>query len=75
MILTHEVLFLYLCTVFDVFHLRTSFSIDQSCSLALKKLWDYVLSIVAGTVFKWSVVITRFGKPSTSEIGRKYMHL
>ena len=24
--------------------------------------------MVAGTVFKWSIVITRFGKPSSSEI-------
>ena len=48
-----------------------SLSIDQSCSLALKQLWDYVVSTIAGTVYKWSVVITRFGKPSTSEIARK----
>ena len=40
--------------------------------MALQKLWNYILSIVAGNVLKWNIVITRFGKPSNSEIRGTY---
>ena len=45
-----------------------SLSVEGSRLMALQKLWNYILSIVAGNVLKWNIVITRFGKPSNSEI-------
>ena len=43
-------------------------SVDQSRGVALQKLWMYLTSLVSGSVFRWSLVITRFGKPGNSEI-------
>ena len=45
------------------------FSIDgSSCKQALHNLWIYLLSMMANSVFKWNLVITRLGKPSSVEI-------
>ncbi len=45
------------------------FSIDGgNCKQALHNLWIYLLSIMANSVFKWNLVITRLGKPSSVEI-------
>ena len=49
-----------------------SLSVEGSRLMALQKLWNYILSIVAGNVLKWNIVITRFGKPSNSEIRGTY---
>eukprot|EP00731_Ephydatia_muelleri_P022484 Em0015g67a len=40
----------------------------QSRLIALQHLWNYLLSIVARTLVRWNVVITRLGKPSNAEI-------
>ena len=47
-------------------------SVDQSRFVALEKLWIYLTSVVSGSVFRWSLVITRFGKPGNSEIRGLY---
>lgn len=49
-------------------HVRTFCSVDQSRVVALQKLWMYLTSVVSGGVFRWSLVITRLGKPGNSEI-------
>lgn len=42
--------------------------INTSRKDALQKLWSYICSIVADSILKWNIVITRFGKPSNLEI-------
>ena len=49
-------------------HTHTHNSAAQSRLMALQQLWNYLLSIVAGTVVRWNIVITRLGKPSNAEI-------
>ena len=45
------------------------FSVDGAgCRQALQKLWAYLISVMATSVLKWNLVITRLGKPSTAEI-------
>ena len=56
------------------YHTHTN-SIESSRSLALEKLWSYIASIVSGSLIKWSIVITRFGKPSTSEVKGQHLSL
>lgn len=41
---------------------------SQSRLVALQQLWNYLLSIVARTLVRWNIVITRLGKPSSAEI-------
>ncbi len=41
---------------------------DNSRFVVLQKLWTYLISLVSGSLFRWNIVITRFGKPSSSEI-------
>ena len=40
----------------------------SSRSLALQKLWRYCMSVVGGSILRWSVVITRVGNPGWGEI-------
>ena len=44
---------------------------DNSRFQGLQKLWSYLNSLVSSSLHRWSIVITRFGKPSTSEISSK----
>ena len=54
----------------------SSLSMDSSSSrlVALQKLWNYLMSIVANNLLKWNIVITRLGKPSSAEIRGKEEH-
>ena len=40
---------------------------------ALHKLWSYCTSIVANSIIKWNIIITRLGKPSSAEIRGKLL--
>ena len=64
----HEWILIFIVRLIENLSPSLPLSMDSSRCMALQKLWDYVCSIVANSVLKWSVVITRFGKPSTSEI-------
>ena len=47
----------------------------SSRSLALQKLWRYCMSVVSGSVLRWSVVITRVGNPGWGEIAGQCCHV
>ena len=47
----------------------------SSRSLALQKLWQYCMSVVSGSVLRWSVVITRVGNPGWGEIAGQYCNV
>jgi hypothetical protein len=42
--------------------------------LALQKLWDYCISVISGTLLRWSVVVTRVGVPSWGELTGLHAH-
>ena len=56
----------------DVLSLHRS---STSRKEALQKLWSYICSVVADSILRWNIVITRFGKPSISEIRGLYVPL
>ena len=58
----------FLCTHTHTHTHTHTLSAAQSRLIALQHLWNYLLSIVARTLVRWNVVITRLGKPSNAEI-------
>jgi hypothetical protein len=48
--------------------IQAASEISTSRKEALQKLWSYICSLVADSTLRWNIVITRFGKPSISEI-------
>lgn len=57
-----------LCTAHVYTMLYDYCRVSTSRKEALQKLWGYICSVVADSIFRWNIVITRFGKPSNSEI-------
>jgi len=58
----------YLLQLIDSNLLSSKSYFCSSRSLALQKLWRYCMSVVCGSILRWSVVITRVGNAGWEEI-------
>lgn len=58
----------YLLQIIDSNLLSSKSYFCSSRSLALQKLWRYCMSVVSGSILRWSVVITRVGNAGWEEI-------